>query len=58
MRYQECFCGGEIDTADYDRNEIVRCESCHMKFHVSPDAEFDDGMWRDCSTIRPLLALP
>jgi hypothetical protein len=58
MRYQECFCGGEIDTADYDERYIAQCENCKMKFEVYPDAEFDDGRWCDLTTIRPLLALP
>jgi len=58
VRYQECDCGGEVDTADHDERYVATCESCRMAFEVFPDAEWDDGMWRDCSTMRRLRALP
>jgi hypothetical protein len=64
-RYKECqFCWEEIDVYDYMNHgfpylgqSITECPGCHRKFNVSIDAEFDDGSWRDCSTIRPLTAL-
>ena len=66
MRYHECpLCGEEIDTADYISHPhegfgsqlIAKCLYNHHKVEVNPDAEFDDGMWRNLTTIRPLLAL-
>jgi hypothetical protein len=65
-RYQECpFCWEEVDLYDYWSvhmpylgQYITECPGCHRKFDVSIDASFDDGMWRDCSTISPLKALP
>jgi hypothetical protein len=54
MRWQECStCGEEIDTADHDENYEVEC-SCGKRFRVDPDAEFDDGMWRDRTKIFPI----
>jgi C4-type Zn-finger protein len=66
MRYHECpFCGDEIDAADYEYfwphhggQSITRCVGCQRSFEVHADASFDDGAWRDCSTITPLKELP
>ena len=63
--FDECpFCWEMIDAADseyhwpnYGGQTITECPGCHRKFEVCADAEFDDGMWRDRSTIAPLLAL-
>jgi hypothetical protein len=54
MRWQDCpICSEEIDTADHDENYEVKC-SCGARYRVDPDAEFDDGMWRDCTRIFPI----
>jgi hypothetical protein len=58
MRWQDCpTCGEEIDTADYEytlNNDYILTCPCGAKFRVEPDAEFDDGMWRDRTKIFPI----
>ncbi len=64
---RECpFCWEDIDTMNdvitttpylQSTQTIAACPSCHAKVEVSYDAEFDDGMWHDLTTIRPLKAL-
>lgn len=56
--FRDCVCGGFIDVADHDQNGIATCDNCGLKYEVSIDASFDDGMWRDRTTVRPLMALP
>jgi hypothetical protein len=41
----------------YIGQTIGECESCHAKVNIDFDYSFEDGSWRDCSTVRPLKAL-
>jgi len=37
----------------YDAEAVV-CPDCHTVLQLDYDYSFDEGQWRDCTTMRPM----
>lgn len=51
MKFQyDCpHCGTEFEIED--GVEEAKCECCKSLIAISPDFSFEEGRWRDCTTV-------